>query len=270
MKTIDPRIAERRDEVTEDRARRRLRLVLRLVVAALLVAAVVWLFRSPLLSIRDVAVSGEVRSDPAAIAAEAGFSVGVPTVSVRSGTLREALLRDPWIADAEVSVSWPGTIEIDVSERVPVATMHSSRGWLVLGVDGAVVEVVAQAPDLVTLVVEPPQTARPGTVLDDPLVLGAVRFASAASPDLGSFAISDRDGELWAILTEHEVRLGRPIEMEAKAAALGALLDHGVTEGAQIDLLSPRRPAVALPRVQVEGEGELEPEEFDAEREASG
>jgi cell division protein FtsQ len=232
MKTIDPRIAERRDEVTEDRARRRLRLVLRLVVAALLVAAVVWLFRSPLLSIRDVAVSGEVRSDPAAIAAEAGFSVGVPTMSVRAGTLREALLRDPWIADAEVSVSWPGSIEIDVAERVPVAAMHSPRGWLVLAVDGAVVEVVDAAPDLATLAIEPPQIVGPGAVLDDPLVLGAVRFASAASSDLGSLVISSRDGELWAIVTEHDVRLGRPIEMEAKAAALGALLDRSALSAA--------------------------------------
>lgn len=270
MKTIDPRIAERREEVTEDRARRRLRLVLRLVVAALVVAAVVWLFRSPLLSIRDVTVSGEVRSDPAAIAAEAGFSAGVPTVSVRTGILRDALLTDPWIADAEVSVSWPGSIEIDVSERVPVAAMHSSRGWLVLAVDGAVVEVVDEAPGLASLAIEPTEVVGPGAVLDDPLVVGAVRFAAAASPELGPLVISSRDGELWAIVTEHDVRLGRPIEMEAKAAALGALLDHGVTAGAQIDLLSPRRPAVAVPRVQVEGEGESATEEFDAEREASG
>jgi len=270
MKTIDPRIAERRDAVTEDRARGRLRVVLRLVVVALVIAAAVWLFRSPLLSIRDVSVSGEIRSDPATIAAEAGFSVGVPTVSVRTGTLRDALLGDPWIADAEVSVSWPGSIEIDVSERVPVAAMHAPQGWLVLAVDGTVVEVVDVAPELATLAIEPPGVVGVGTMLDDPLVAGAVRFAAAVSPDLGSLVVSSRDGELWAIVTEHDVRLGRPMEMEAKAAALGALLDHGVTAGAQIDLLSPRRPAVAVPRVQVEGEGESDSDEVDAEGEASG
>ena len=44
--------------------------------------------------------------------------------------------------------------------------------------------------------------------------------------------------------------------MEEKALALGALLEDGVEAGAQIDLISPRRPAVAEQRVQVEVEGE--------------
>ncbi len=40
MKTMDPRIAERRGEVSEDRARGRLRWLLRFLVIALLVAGV--------------------------------------------------------------------------------------------------------------------------------------------------------------------------------------------------------------------------------------
>jgi cell division protein FtsQ len=256
MKTMDPRIAERRGEVSEDRARRRLRWLLRFLVIALLIAGVAWLLRSPLLSIREIVATGGVHSDPTAIAADAGVTVGVPTIAVRTGIVREALLEDPWIADAAVFVAWSGRIEIDVQERVSAVTVETTEGWLVVAGDGTVLEVTAEDPGLAQVVIALPDGVVPGTRIDHPAMRGALAFAAAFPSDDDPLVVVAGDDGLWARFRGHDVRLGRPTEMEQKALALAALLDSGIADGAHIDLISPRRPAMAEPRVQVEVEGE--------------
>ncbi|NIS33395.1 MAG: hypothetical protein GWN79_16305, partial [Actinobacteria bacterium] len=47
------------------------------------------------------------------------------------------------------------------------------------------------------------------------------------------------------------IRLGRPLDMEAKARALAAVLDESPAPGSVITLVAPTRPAVLPP-----GEGE--------------
>ena len=256
MKTMDPRIARRRGEVSEDRARGRLRWLLRFLVIALLIAGVAWLLRSPLLSIREVVATGAVQSDPTAIAADAGVTVGVPTISVRTGIVREALLEDPWIADATVFVAWSGRIEIDVQERVPAVTVETTEGWLAVAGDGTVVDILAEDPELVQVVIAAPDPVAPGTRIDDPAMRGALAFAAAFPSGDDPLVVVAGDDGLWAKFRGHDVRLGRPAEMEEKALALAALLDNGIADGADIDLISPRRPAIAESRVQVEVEGE--------------
>lgn len=256
MKTMDPRIARRRGEVSEDRARGRLRWLLRFLVIALLIAGVAWLLRSPLLSIREVVATGAVQSDPTAIAVDAGVTVGVPTISVRTGIVREALLEDPWIADATVFVAWPGRIEIDVQERVPAVAVETTEGWLAVAGDGTVLDIVAEDPGLVRVVIAVPDRVAPGTRIDDAAMRGALAFAAAFPSGEDPLVVVAGDDGLWAKFRGHDVRLGRPAEMEEKALALTALLENGIADGAHIDLMSPRRPAIAESRVQVEVEGE--------------
>ncbi|MFV9672450.1 MAG: cell division protein FtsQ/DivIB, partial [Acidimicrobiia bacterium] len=108
MNMIDHRIAERRQQVTEDRARGRLKWLIWLVLVVVVVGATVWLVNSPLLSIRSVTVTGAERTNPAAIANSLDAGPGTPTMSVDAGAVEAALLDDPWIAQADVIVSWPG------------------------------------------------------------------------------------------------------------------------------------------------------------------
>jgi len=126
VKTMDHRIAERRQHVSEDKARGRLRVLIWIVVVVLVVGLGIWLVNSPLLSIRDVTVTGADRSNPEEIAASVGIEPGVPTIGVRTGNIEDALSSDPWIADAKVVVSWPGAIEIDVASLRLPTTLRSS------------------------------------------------------------------------------------------------------------------------------------------------
>ena len=128
MNTMDHRIAERRHEVTEERARGRLRWLIWLVLLVVVVAAAIWFVNSPILSIRTVTVTGAERTDPAAIADGLGVRPGTPTISVKGGAIEAALLESPWVADVNVTVSWPGSVEIDVRERVP-RRIDLHRSW---------------------------------------------------------------------------------------------------------------------------------------------
>ena len=157
MNTMDHRIAERRHEVTEERARGRLRWLIWLVLLVVAVAAAIWFVNSPILSIRTVTVTGAERSDPAAVADGLGVRPGTPTISVKGGVIESTLLMNPWVADANVTVSWPGSVEIIVRERVPIASIATDLGVFDVAVDGVLVERSNGAP--IQPIIE---AARPG------------------------------------------------------------------------------------------------------------
>ena len=141
---MDSRLAERRKGVSEDNARRRLRWVLIILGAVLAAAGTAWLIQSPVLSIRTVEVTGAVRS--AAIVERLEFGVGTPTIRVDGGVIRAAVLADPWVNDARVSVIWPGTIAIEVIEHEPVTVAQQGDEWFAISIDGTIVEKVG-SPD---------------------------------------------------------------------------------------------------------------------------
>ena len=87
------------------------------------------------------------------------------------------------------------------------------------------------------------------------MIVGALRFIGALDPALGAGAVVFvDDGGLHVTVTEHRVRLGRPVDMAQKATVLEALLASGLEAGVAIDLIAPLRPAVANPQPEVEGE----------------
>lgn len=256
MTAVEPRIAERRHRVSEDRARRRLRGI---IIALLLIAAVLvswWLLRSPVLAVREVAVTGAERADPTAIAASVGVVAGLPTISVDEGAVRSALLTDPWVAEAAVGVRWPGTVVIAIVERIPAAvvtdgvtSMQASADGMVLGPAvtgsaGAVVETSVAVPGA-------------GISITDQAALGALAFVAELPADLRSGALVTVDGtELRAVVAGHQVRLGRPADMEQKARTLTALIATGLEPDTVIDLIAPLNPSIANPQPEVEGETE--------------
>jgi hypothetical protein len=55
------------------------------------------------------------------------------------------------------------------------------------------------------------------------------------------------NGELWATVSGYEVRLGRAVEMDAKARSLTALLAQKPHRGSILILIAPAHPAVTPP-----------------------
>ncbi len=252
MRTMDERIARRRRLVTEDRAARRLRRILTVLAIAGVVAFAAWFVRSPYLSIAEVTATGGSVTDPVTLATEMGIRPGVPTIDVDRGALEARLESEPWIAGAEVAVSWPGTVSITVIEHRAVAQVGSRGSAVVVAEDGTVLEPAGDAP--MPVVAIEPATTRAGERLSDRRIIGALGFVDALPRDLAVATEVEAEGEiLWATVPGHRVRLGHGTDMEMKAAVLVAMLETDIPPGAVIDLIAPTRPAV---RAQPELEGE--------------
>ena len=257
MNTMDHRIAERRHEVTEERARGRLRWLIWLVLLVVVVAATIWLMNSPILSIRTVTVTGAERTDPGAIADGLGVRPGTPTISVRGGAIEAALLESPWVADVDVTVSWPGSVEIDVRERVPVATISTDLGAFNVALDGVLIERTASGPIPPIVHSDRAGASREGDRISHAGTLGAVEFVAGLPPTLQrSTTVTVSGDTVDALVDQYTVSLGRPIDMAFKAAAVDALIATGLDAGSRIDVTAPSRPAVAPPQSQLEGETE--------------
>ncbi len=83
------------------------------------------------------------------------------------------------------------------------------------------------------------------------MVVGAAEFAESIPPDIASGTVLRVEaGELWGTVGGFEVRLGRPIEMRAKALSLAALLEESIPEGSTLILVAPSHPAVSPPPLE--------------------
>jgi cell division protein FtsQ len=256
MKAMDHRIARRRHRVNEQRAETRLRIVIGLVAVAVLLGAGWWLVRSPFLSIDTVTVTGADHVDVTAALERLGVGAGTPTISIDEAAIETALASDPWVAQASVVTTWPGSLEIEVVERAPVAAFQRGDALVSITRTGAVVEVLRDLGAWPLVVSDGATAPRPGEVMSSTATLGALEFVAALPGELasGSVVTVGADGRLLATVAGHPVRLGRSVELGPKAAALAAVIESGVEPGSTIDVTAPRHPAVANPQPEVEGE----------------
>lgn len=255
MTVMEPRVAERRKTVSEDKARRRLKWILAVIVLVAVVVGSLWLIRSPLLSIRQVEVSGASNSDPVAVVASLDMSIGTPTIGVDGSAITKALLEDPWISSVTVEVSWPGSVTIDVVEHTGVAAVRAGGQWMLVSLDGAVLVGVGEPVSDESMVDIDLGDLTPGDSVDDEYILGALFFLDELRRGSLSGVRVSLDGEsLTAAVAGHLVRLGRPRDMAQKAVVLETLIGTGLEPGAFIDLIAPTRPAVSNPVPEVEVE----------------
>jgi cell division protein FtsQ len=263
---MDRRIADRRRTVREAGARRRMRWILALISATLVGGLIGWmLFESNLLAVSEITISGSGQADVASIVEDFGITEGIPTISADAEGLVGRIVADPWVAAADVTVTWPGSVTITVLEHTAAAWVYAGAGWALAAADGSVLE-VAQAPtNAFPTVSVGSQAVAPGEVLD-PVAIGAIAFVTSLTEDYRMGAtVTGASDAVTAHVAGHVVSLGHPVDMPEKARALAALLDTGLTDQAPVSLVSPLRPAVAKPhqanpQVPLDGLVEIPPE----------
>lgn len=234
------RFAERRRTVAEDRARRALRRTTVILGIAAIVAGVVYLFHSPVLSVKTLDIEGVENAGVEPVLASHGIAIGEPLIWTDVTGASEALGEDPWVESVSVERRWPTRVNVSVAERSPVAAV----GGVAVAVDGVI---LPNAP-----VDGLPVVAIEGEAVDGRYpgqeIIGALRFVAAIRPDLaGSTSIGSSPEGLVAVVFGYTVRLGRPVDMEEKARALGPVLDEAPPEGSEITLVAPARPSVLAP-----------------------
>jgi cell division protein FtsQ len=261
---IDPRLQQRRKDVEEDRARVDVRRVVWFLSVLGAVGLAFCLVTSPMLSVQTIAIFGATNAQ-VSVALEAQEVVeGRPLVAIRSERVAEAIETDPWVRSAGVELVFPSHVEVTVSERLPAAWVPSGRRWALVADDGVVVA-FADEPDVSAPVVQiPAASAALGKRVDEQEILGSVVFLDALADHLvARTTLRLSGGEVWAFVADRNVRLGRPIDMDAKAAALMAII--GSAPPGVIDVIAPSRPAVWADEADVpnpDGKAEGEDESF--------
>jgi cell division protein FtsQ len=244
---VDPRIQQRRLEVQAEQTRGRLR-VLRAgviaVVAALLAAA---LLHSPLLAVKRPRVSGEVQTAPGDIL-RAGGLIGHPLMInlslMRSARAIEQL---PWIATARVRRSWPDTVIVTVTERVPVAVVVAdlvdASGRVLSPAPGFApllpvrIDTGAKAPPLPAPGGAAPAVYRPGVEV-------AASMPAALRPRVEA-ALVRPDGSVRLALTSGtSALLGDTTDLAAKFEALLTIIERVQVGRSPIDVSVPSAPVL--------------------------
>ncbi len=253
---VDPRLARRRREVQEASARRRLRWTIWLLALAVVVGLVIAVFQSSWFAVDSITIEGASRSQAAEIVRSAGVEEGVAIVSVRAGAVEDELRRDPWIAEAQVRVVWPSSIEVFVVEYIPIARVKSGATWLVTSTDGAV---LARGQRMAEPLVDiEAGDLQPGESIEDEVILAALEFVAALPLELKSgLSILSSEGDLEATVGGYQVLLGATTDMAQKAITLAVLLEEEISPGAVISVVSPLRPAVTNPQPEVETSQEV-------------
>jgi cell division protein FtsQ len=230
--------------VSKERYRRR-RLAALLAGVVLLVGlgfgGRVLLYDSGLFDVEMVEVTGTVAVPQADVLAAAAVQPGAPLAAVDTDAVATRVAALPAVESVSVGRSWPHTVTVAVTERVPVAAVSTSQGPALVDRSGVVYR-GAPAPGLPRLTTTP----RSG----DPATLAAVAVLTSLPEALrvqvetaGAAVVAPgAPGQVTLGLTDgKEVRWGTPERAEEKAAALAALLTQ---PGTVYDVTSPDLPTI--------------------------
>jgi cell division protein FtsQ len=248
--TIEPRILERREEVARQRTRRRLR-VAAAVGAVVVAVSGAWVaLHSPVLAANHVTVVGAVHTGVGQVVAAVGAD-GQPLVDVNPGQVAARVEALPWVAHATVTRHWPDTIDVTVTERVPVAVVDDPGHAVEVDGTGHVLTTMFGAPPGMVVLAAPVMVGRPGSVLGAAAAPGLAVLAAMPSglrPRLERVDVSS-DGNVSLALTGNiGATLGPAVELGAKFTALtSVLVDVPPTVPEVIDVTVPDAPAVGPP-----------------------
>jgi cell division protein FtsQ len=195
--------------------------LLALMVAV--VATVVWLVAvSPVLGVRTVRVEGARSISVTRIEAVAAVPHGRPLVRVSTAAVERRVERLAQVAAASVTVSYPSTVVIRVTERVAVGFFSAGRTYSLVDRTGRLFQTVRHAPRL-------PHLVASGAAIDDPATVRTLAaVAVALSPALRKLvtAISADDPNHVTLLLRggRSAIWGTAERSVQKATVLAALL----------------------------------------------
>jgi cell division protein FtsQ len=224
---------------------RRRRRIAALVAAAVLlaglgVAAHLLLHHSGLAEVETVEVTGALTVAVPDVRAAAAVEPGTPLAAVDTADVSARVGALPGVAAVDVGRSWPSTLRIAVTERVPVAVTRTSRGLVLVDATGLPYQAATGTPAL-------PLLTFPGAGPDDASTAAAIEVLAALPEPVRAevLTVDVAPGAVRQVslgLTgQRRVRFGSAERVPEKAAVLAALLDQ---PGTVYDVTSPELPTV--------------------------
>lgn len=231
--------APRRDDRPSGPFDRHRKLVLGTAAAVAVAVLLTWLVAfSPVFGVRTVTVRGTHALTAAQVDAAAGIRHGTPLVRLDAAAIAhrvEAALPD--VADARVSTSFPSTVVIAVTERVPLGYVKHGTRFALVDSTGAQYRSVRSAPKQLPLFVLAGRAEARATG-------AAVATVAAALPaklraKIASIQALQPDA-ITLLLDDHRVvTWGSADRSATKARVLVALLPRA---GKAINLTDPDQP----------------------------
>ena len=193
--------------------------------------------RSSVFDVRRIEVSGADHLHRPQIVRIAGVSNATNALWLGEGVVERRLEAEPWIADADVRVTLPLTVEIAVHERSPVAVAQGAVTSL-MAADGTALgsgRIPRGLPVIELGAAGPVEGIRPSPV-------GAARALGAMAPALRAQVARVRvllDGSLELRLRGGPtVRFGTPEDAQRKAVTIQRMLAWAGSEGTPLRTLS--------------------------------
>lgn len=222
-------------------------LIASLVVVLLLVGGLFFL-HSSLLGARHVVVEGAEHTPVAAVLSTAGLENDPPLVDLSASGIAKKLDTLPWVKSAAVEISYPDSVHIQLTERVPVAVSHAAAGgWALLDRSGRVLAHLAARPAGYPYVVDPAGAPAPGQVLGGRL--DSLASMAAAMPESMVNSVSEllwgRPGAEAKLANGDLALFGSAAQAEQKFVSLATVLARADLAGIKvIDLRVPSNPAL--------------------------
>ena len=243
--TVDPRFRARRVAVKRAAGRRRLiRVGIGLAVLGVVTGS--WFMtRSPLLDVDRVRVDGASRTTPADIADTGGVEPGTAMLDIRAASVERRLQELPWVDAVTVSLRWPGTVAVELTERSAVAlALSAPDNWVQVDAAGRVLGPAPAGSSLPRLS-GIHAAGEPGTALDAD-ASAALEVVGLANGHLDVSGVYRQDEELWVRLASGlPVRFGDDDQLELKVLAAATVVDALAASGTStwaVDVSVPSAP----------------------------
>lgn len=186
----------------------------------LVVVLVLLVLTSPILSIKQVQLEGNVYADPELLNAVIADLEGDPILTADLHGAQMRVEDIPWVRKARVSMHLPSKVVIQVDERVPLAFVRSTDGFnRVIDRDGRILDVIEGDPIEYVRIIGTAPTLVAGEFVPQPF-LGAAQLINALPVDLAARLVSatvSPEGEISLQFTPNlQVIFGAPADYQAK------------------------------------------------------
>jgi cell division protein FtsQ len=208
------------------------------VVAAL----VVLVAASGLFAARQIDVRGQIHLTADEIRRAASVHGAPSMLRLDTAAVERRVERLPWVADARVSISWPNTLVIRVTEWEPVAYVPNHGRYALVAASGRVLDEVIERPSAYVKLVGLHTVPRPGATLAVGNAVDVVdRLPEALRRQVAGVDFSG-GGVALRLSGGMAIRLGDISGMPEKAGAALAVLGANTTGCRYIDVSVPSAP----------------------------
>jgi cell division protein FtsQ len=207
---------------------------------ALVVVAVaaVWLLAfSPVFGVRSVTVRGTHLLTAKQIEAAAHISHGTPLLRLDEAAITRRVEQLPEVGSAQVTTSFPSTVTITVTERVPVGYVKRGNGFVLIDHTGAQYRATGTRPAKLPLFVVP--SGADARTSGRALATVAAALPARVRAKITSIQALNPQAITLLLKDQRVVQWGSADRSAEKARVLVALLPHAEQ---QIDVTDPDQP----------------------------